>query len=94
MTGERETRTMPRHTPEPRLMTQKQAAIYCGLCVENFKKACPVKPVNLLERIPRYDRHALDAWIDSLDNSRPIPPGGDDLAGLWDAGKHDARTGH
>jgi hypothetical protein len=84
---------MPRHDPEPRLLTQSQAAAYCGVCAEVFKKACPVKPVNLLDRIPRYDRRALDRWIDSLDNIRPIDEA-DDLAGMWNAGQHDARTGH
>jgi hypothetical protein len=84
---------MPRRDPEPRLLTQSQAAAYCGVCAEIFKKACPVKPVNLLDRVPRYDRHALDRWIDSLNNIRPIDDE-DDLAEMWNAGQHGARTGH
>ena len=85
---------MSRPAPEPRLLTQSQAAAYCGVCVEVFKKACPVQPIKVLERIPRYDRRALDVWIDSLDNSRPIASDSDDLAGLWNAGKHDASARH
>lgn len=84
---------MPKRDLEPRLLTQSQAATYCGICAEVFKRACPVKPVNLLERIPRYDRQALDRWIDSLNNIRPIDTD-DDLAGMWNAGQHGARTGH
>jgi len=82
---------MARRDPEPRLLTQGQAAAYCGLCVENFKKACPVRPLSLLERIPRYDRRSLDRWIDSLNNS----PGETDLGRMWDnAGNGGARKGH
>jgi len=84
---------MAKRDPEPRLLTQGQAAAYCGVCAEVFKKACPVKPLNLLDRVPRYDRHELDRWIDSLNNIRPIDEE-DDLAGMWNAGQHGARTGH
>jgi hypothetical protein len=57
---------MTKRDPEPRLLNQRQAAAYCGLCVSNFIKACPIEPVQLLDRIPRYDRFALDRWIDSF----------------------------
>jgi len=84
---------MTRRNPEPRLLTQSQAAAYCGVCVDNFRKACPVKPVNLLDRIPRYDRRALDRWIDSLDNSPAEADG--DLVKVWeDAGNSSARKRH
>jgi hypothetical protein len=66
---------MAKRDPEPRLLTQGQAAAYCGVCVAVFKKACPVAPLNLLDRLPRYDRHALDAWINRLTKS----PAEDDL---------------
>jgi hypothetical protein len=85
---------MARRDPEPRLLTQSQAAAYCGLCAENFKKACPVEPVNLLERIPRYDRHALDRWIDSLNNPHAANDDGD-LVRVWEnAGDSRARKRH
>lgn len=54
-----------------------------------------MKPIKVLDRIPRYDRHALDVWIDSLDNSRPISGKAIDLGGMWDnAGDSRARQGH
>lgn len=78
----------------PRLLTQTQAATYCGVCVSVFKQACPVPPVSLCERIPRYDRVALDRWIDSLDNSRVLVDE-IDLTRVWDnAGDSGARAGH
>ena len=76
---------MPRRDPEPRLLNQRQAAAYCGLCVSNFVKACPVPPVNVLARIPRYDRHALDRWIDSLDNP-PVVSAEMDPVEMWKNG--------
>jgi hypothetical protein len=78
----------------PRLLTQTQAATYCGVCVSVFKQACPVLPVNLCERIPRYDRVALDRWIDSMDNSHTSDDEVD-LTRIWDnAGNSRARAGH
>ena len=84
---------MLRRDPDPRLLTQGQAAAYCGVCVEVFKKACPVPPVSLLDRIPRYDRHALDRWIDSMNNFRPIE-NGDDIERMWHASNDDTRPRH
>jgi hypothetical protein len=63
---------MTRRDLEPRLLTQGQAAAYCGVCAEVFKKACPVAPVKVLDRIPRYDRQALDAWINGLTKSQVV----------------------
>jgi len=83
-----------KRSPDPRLLTQSQAAAYCGVCVEIFKKACPITPIALCDRIPRYDRHALDRWIDSLDNSRPYDSD-NDLGAMWDnAGNGGTRAGH
>ncbi len=85
---------MPRRDPDPRLLTQQQAAAYCGLCVANFKRACPVPKILLCDRIPRYDRAALDRWIDSLDNSRSMNSTGK-LERMWDeAGHDDPRARH
>jgi hypothetical protein len=78
-----------RRDPEPRLLTQRQAAAYCGLCISLFKKACPVVPVQLLGRVPRYDRASLDAWLDSLSTFRPDSEG--DLGALWDGRDRCAR---
>ena len=85
---------MPKRDPEPRLLTQGQAAAYCGVCVGIFKKACPVTPVVLLDRVPRYDRRDLDRWLDSLSTFLPIDAG-DDLERMWDnAGDSRARQRH
>lgn len=56
------------HAPNlaPRLLTKTQAAAYCGVCISVFDQACPVQPTLLLDRISRYDRFALDKWIDGL----------------------------
>jgi hypothetical protein len=82
---------MTRRDPEPRLLTQNQAATYCGVCTEVFKKACPVAPIKVLNRIPRYDRRALDAWIDGLTRM----PGEEDWLGKLFANDRngDARAG-
>jgi hypothetical protein len=59
----------PRRGVEPRLLQKKEAAAYCGVCPSVFDQACPVQPLKLLDRIPRWDRYALDAWIDGLAKS-------------------------
>lgn len=85
---------MPRRDPAPRLLNQRQAAAYCGLCVSNFIKACPVPPIRLCERIPRYDRRALDRWIDTLNENNLIRPDVD-LEMMWDnGGNGSAGKGH
>jgi hypothetical protein len=57
------------HAPNlpPRMLSKEQAAAYCGVSPPVFEQACPVKPIQLLERILRYDRFALDQWMNSLD---------------------------
>jgi hypothetical protein len=85
---------MRRRNPEPRLLTQTQAAAYCGVCVELFKKACPVPPIRVLDRIPRYDRRDLDRWLDTLSTFHTIDTEGE-LARMWDdAGDRGARKRH
>jgi hypothetical protein len=53
----------------PRMLSKEQAAAYCGVSLPVFEQACPVKPVQLLERILRYDRFALDQWMNTLDDA-------------------------
>jgi hypothetical protein len=84
-----------RRDPEPRLLTQGQAAAYCGVCAAVFKQACPVQPIRMLDRIARYDRHALDRWIDSFEPSRPSASIEEaDLKTIWNAGNRHAHQGH
>ena len=51
-----------------RLLTSKEAAEYCGVSVPVFVKLCPVRAVSLGSgaRLRRFDRLALDEWIESL----------------------------
>lgn len=58
--------TKSRQRIEPRLLIKRAAAAYCGVCESVFERACPVQPIKILDRIPRWDRYALDAWIDRL----------------------------
>ena len=49
---------------EPRLMTTEDAAAYLSISPGQLKKHGPV-PIRIGGSV-RYDRHALDAWIDQL----------------------------
>jgi hypothetical protein len=41
------------------------AAAYCGVSVNHFLAHCPVPPFDGFgERAKRWDRHAIDAWLD------------------------------
>ena len=52
--------------PEPRMLTQAQAANYCGIGVKAFKTICPVESTQLSNGLSRYDRYRLDTWLDSI----------------------------
>ncbi|MAW87175.1 MAG: hypothetical protein CMJ42_11655 [Phyllobacteriaceae bacterium] len=51
-----------------RMLTTSEAAQYCGLPVKRFPAICTVSAVELDKGIVRYDRHALDRWLDDLSN--------------------------
>lgn len=57
---------------QPRLLNKEQAAAYCGISSAVFGNVCPVTPVALGEgdRMRRWDKSALDAWIDGLSGKR------------------------
>ena len=60
---------------EKRMMSEAEAASYCGLLAKHFKVCCNVQPLNLGGKVLRYDKRDLDRWIDSektgdADNSR------------------------
>lgn len=82
-----------------RLLNLKDAAAYCTLGVDTFKRACPVQPVRLRPgaRGLRYDKHKLDAWIDTLKEEgaeAPTPRTGEDwLATLNGPGQDRRRKG-
>lgn len=49
----------------PRLLTVQDAAGYCGLSVRAFTKDMPVPAVKI-GSVRRWDKAALDAYIDGL----------------------------
>ena len=61
---------MARPNPEPRMLTQQQAAQYCGIGVIVFKDVCPVTPTAFRDGLRRYDRYKLDAWLDTLSSEK------------------------
>lgn len=50
---------------EKRMLSDPEAAIYCGLAVKLFKAVCPVQPVCLGSKQLRYDKRDLDKWLDA-----------------------------
>ena len=50
----------------PRLLRRSNAAAYCGFSVPTFVRICDVAPLDLGNRLQRWDRHDLDGWIDRL----------------------------
>jgi hypothetical protein len=58
---------MTKRDPEPRMLTQAQAAEYCGVGIKAFKSVCPISPTPLRDGLLRYDRYRLDRWLDSLE---------------------------
>ncbi len=64
--------------PEPRLLSRKEAAHYCGLSVGSFNKAVDngdikVEPRRIGHRV-LYDRHAIDRALDALSGLGPSSP--------------------
>jgi len=82
----------------PRLLTIKQAARYLGYSSSELMKNIPVRPIHLvaegLGKAARYDRSAIDAWLDGLSPHRamnstaPSPPlDGQTAFDQWEAGR-------
>ncbi|WP_271593266.1 hypothetical protein [Bradyrhizobium sp. CCBAU 65884] len=57
----------------PAALRLDQAASYCGLSVDTFKKVCPVKPIEFTQssRGHRWLRLRLDAWLETIDPKDP-----------------------
>ena len=53
-------------TSAPQLLTEKEAAAYCGVEVGAFRALCPIKPVTVAGGGQRWELRALDGWIDFL----------------------------
>lgn len=83
--------------PAPRLLTGRQAAEYLGFKSVEVLRSIPVEPIKLstvgVGRVPRWDRRALDRYLDSLSSIEgAAPPTDDGFAleaelGVWRAGR-------
>lgn len=83
--------------PAPRLLTGPQAAAYLGFKSVELLRNIPVEPIKLspvgVGRAPRWDRRALDRWLDGLSSIEgPPSPADEGFAmeaelGVWRA-KH------
>lgn len=49
-----------------RMMSQREAADYCGLSVKRFKEHCTVEPIEVAPTKLRWDKYDLDQWLDGL----------------------------
>lgn len=50
----------------PRLLSKADAAAYCGFSLGVFEREVAVRPMAFGDqRLQRYDRYDLDAWIEA-----------------------------
>lgn len=49
----------------PRLLSRDQAAAYCGVSTTMFERDCPVEPIRPFGNRTLWDRHRIDAWLDT-----------------------------
>jgi hypothetical protein len=49
-----------------RILTEKEAAEYCGVSANKFRGICPVSPVQFPDGRKAYDMRSLDTWLDGL----------------------------
>lgn len=61
--------TLP--APTRRLLTDKEAAAYCGVSVNTMITHIAIQPVRIGSCV-RYDVRALDRWLDRKSNSAPM----------------------
>lgn len=65
----------------PRLLSEDQAAAYCGVTAETFRRHVPVTRRRLGRRV-LFDRHEIDRWLDQADDGgAAVSP---DLGSLFD----------
>jgi len=61
-----------------RLLSQEDAAKYCGLPKSSFPTVCPIAPIRLRAKT-LWDRIDLDRWIDDLKNCMKAEKSIDDV---------------
>ncbi len=52
-----------------RMLDKREAAEYCGRSLKRFEAECPVGPVRFPNGDLRFDKNALDRWLDGLKNN-------------------------
>lgn len=77
------TRAVALPLPAKRMLTEQEAAAYCGVSVNTFKARIGISPVRIGNCV-RYDMRALDQWADSQGGSREMTA--DDWLGKLDEG--------
>ena len=76
------------HVTAKRMLTDQQAAQYCGRSLKRFQIECPAPPVIFPNGDQRFDVQDLDKWLESLKD------GGDDADAIVSRlGHHDRRAG-
>ena len=58
----------PQNLGASRLLTRRDAAVYCAVSVPTFDRICPISPfalVNGNSRLSRFDIRDIDQWIES-----------------------------
>lgn len=48
-----------------RMLSKKEASLYCRIPVNKFSSVCPVSPIDLGSGLLSYDLKDLDDWIES-----------------------------
>ena len=59
------------NAPPRRMLTAKEAAIYCGVPATKFQALCSCSPIKMPSGQNIYDIKDLDAWLDSLKTNAP-----------------------
>lgn len=70
-----------RVTPR-RMLSEKEAADYCGRPLTKFRAACSVPPIQFPDGAKLFDMRDLDAWLDDLKGASLSATADDILAKL------------
>lgn len=49
-----------------RMLTKREAAVYCGRSVREFVNECPAAPIGFPNGDELFDLHDLDNWLNGL----------------------------
>lgn len=63
---------IPNSSIGSRILSKKEAAVYCRIPVNKFSSICPVTPLDMGNGGISYDLRDLDDWIDSLKDKNAI----------------------